>query len=156
MDKAEKLALIDRRFGEGVPHNRALGLRAVDLLPDGFVSELPYAAHLVGNPATGAVHGGVITSLIDASSGMAVFIAMPAPSRIATLDLRIDYLKPSSPDSAVRCRARCYKVTRRIAFTRAVAYCEDPDDPIATSAGTFMIFDNPAGSINPREPEGAT
>ena len=37
------------------------------------------------------------------------------------------------------CRAHCYKVTKNVAFTRAVAYVDDEADPIATSAGTFML-----------------
>ena len=35
-------------------------------------------------------------------------------------------------------RAQCYKVTRKVAFTRAIAYQDDPEDPIAHCAGTFM------------------
>ena len=66
-------------------------------------------------------------------------MAMTTPKPIATLDLRIDYLKPATPNQPVRTRAHCYKVTRSVAFTRAVAFHDDPDDPIASSAGTFMI-----------------
>jgi acyl-coenzyme A thioesterase PaaI-like protein len=58
---------------------------------------------------------------------------------IATLDLRIDYLRPAEAGRAVRCRASCYKQTRNVAFTRAVAFHDDPGDPIAHSVGTFMI-----------------
>jgi acyl-coenzyme A thioesterase PaaI-like protein len=43
-------------------------------------------------------------------------------------------------------RATCYKVTRNVAFTRAVAYHEDPADPIAHSVGTFMVSTKPGGA----------
>ncbi|MEM7670208.1 MAG: thioesterase, partial [Pseudomonadota bacterium] len=37
------------------------------------------------------------------------------------------------------CRAECYRTTRSIAFTRAVAFHDDPDDPVATASGAFII-----------------
>ena len=55
--------------------------------------ELPYDDKLVGNPDTGVMHGGAITALLDACSGAAVFAALDEWVPIATLDLRIDYLR---------------------------------------------------------------
>ena len=128
----------------GVPFNAALGLRALDFDQAAGTATLvlPYRADLVGNPATGVLHGGVVTSLVDAACGLAVLLRLARVTRIATLDLRIDYLKPATPPRDVRARAECYKLTRQIAFVRATAYHEDPADPIAAAAGTFMIFDD--------------
>jgi uncharacterized protein (TIGR00369 family) len=128
-----------RAFSEGVPHNRALGMRVVEMTPAGVVIELPYDAKLVGNPDTGTLHGGAITALLDGCSGAAVFAALTELVPIATLDLRIDYLKPAEPGKAVIGKASCYKMTRNVAFTRAVAYQDDPDNVIAHSVGTFML-----------------
>jgi len=85
------------------------------------------------------LHGGVITSMMDACCGAAVFQALSEPLPIATLDLRIDYLKPATPREAVYAQAHCYKVTRNVAFVRGVAYHDSEDDPIASAAGTFML-----------------
>ena len=68
-----------------------------------------------------------------------MFAALTEFMPIATLDLRIDYLHAADPGRAVLCRARCYKLTRNVAFTRAVAYHDKEDDPIAAAAGTFML-----------------
>ncbi len=103
------------------------------------VFQLPYDEKLVGNPDTGVLHGGAITALLDACSGASVFAALTEWSSIATLDLRIDYLRGGDPGRDITCRAHCYRVTRNVAFTRAVAYHDDEADPIATSAGTFML-----------------
>jgi uncharacterized protein (TIGR00369 family) len=139
--KADTIAAINRAFGEGVPHNHALGLTLVDYDDAGMaLMRLPWNAALVGNPETQVLHGGVITSLVDATCGAAIFMGMRPPRPIATLDLRIDYLGPAQPSEAVLCRAQCTKVTRHVAFVRAIAYHADEDDPIATAAGTFMIF----------------
>jgi uncharacterized protein (TIGR00369 family) len=128
-----------RAFVDSVPHNRALGIEVVAMEQDGAVFRLPYRDDLVGNPDTGVLHGGAITALLDACSGAAVFASLPRMMPIATLDLRIDYLRPAEPGREVHAHATCYKLTRNVAFTRAVAYHDDREDPIASSVGTFML-----------------
>ena len=136
-----------RGFVEGVPHNKALGLRVVEMTERGEATfELPYAEQLVGNPDTGVLHGGAITALLDGASGAAVFTALTEWVPIATLDLRIDYLRPAEPGKAVRATATCYKLTRNVAFTRALAYHDDPADAIASASGTFMLSTKPGTS----------
>jgi uncharacterized protein (TIGR00369 family) len=126
-------------FARAVPHNQALGIRILEVTASEAVFELPYDPRLVGNPDTGTLHGGAITALLDGCSGAAVFAALTELVPIATLDLRIDYLKPAEPGVSVIARATCYKLTRNVAFTRAVAYQGSPDDAIAHSVGTFML-----------------
>jgi uncharacterized protein (TIGR00369 family) len=126
------------RFFTAIPHSRVLGLEVVEVGVGVVVARLPYAKQLVGNPVTGVVHGGVITTLVDQTSGSAVFTATGQSEAIATLDLRIDYLSPATPGEAVLARAHCYRVTRQIAFVRCAVYHRDPEDPIATSVSTFM------------------
>jgi uncharacterized protein (TIGR00369 family) len=132
-----------RRLGAAftlvVPHNAALGLRVIDVTDTEVIVELPYDAKLIGNPETGTLHGGAITALLDSCSGRAVFAALTERVPYATLDLRIDYLKPAEPGKSVIARATCYKLTRNVAFTRAVAYQDSPDNAIAHSVGTFML-----------------
>lgn len=130
-----------RRFD--VPHDRALGIELVEMTETHALVRLPYDAKLVGNPDTGVLHGGAITALLDTSSGMSVFAALTNWVPIATLDLRIDYLRPAEPGRDVFAKASCYKVTNNVAFTRSVAYHDREDDPIASSAGTFMLSTKP-------------
>lgn len=115
-------------------------------VPGKVTFDLPYREDLVADPVSGTIHGGVITTLLDATCGQAVLTALRQVRRIATLDLRIDYLRPAKAGATVRCVAECYRVTRQVAFTRAVAHDGDPDDPLATSAGTFMVFDDTESS----------
>jgi uncharacterized protein (TIGR00369 family) len=125
-----------------VPHARALGLSVVDAKPGEAWMRVAYADHLVGNSATGVIHGGVITTLLDNCAGVAVMTALSELKSIATLDLRIDYMKPATPQLDVIGYCRCYKVTRNVAFVHGSAYHSDPDDPIATTAMTFMLGAN--------------
>lgn len=134
-----------RGFTEGIPHNKALGMELLELERGEAKFRLPYDAKLVGNPDTGVLHGGAITALLDAASGASVFAALTDWVPIATLDLRIDYLRAAEPGRDVVCHATCYKRTRNVAFTRAIAYHDDPADPIASSVGTFMLSTKPGG-----------
>ena len=137
--RIDKLAQLVRGFAASVPHNRALGLEMLDIDVGRARMRLPYSEKLVGNPETGVLHGGAITALLDACAGAAVFMALEQPMPIATLDLRIDYLKPALPRLDVIADIECYKRTNTVAFVRGVAYHDDRDDPIAAAAGSFML-----------------
>jgi uncharacterized protein (TIGR00369 family) len=138
-DRDELKLKLTRVFSRSVPHNLALGIRILDVTESEVTYELPYDPKLVGNPDTGTLHGGAITALLDGCSGAAVFVALTELVPIATLDLRIDYLKPAEPGKSVIGKATCYNLTRNVAFTRAVAYQDDPENVIAHSVGTFML-----------------
>lgn len=90
------------------------------------------------------VHGGVITTLLDNAGGTAVIVALEELRSIATLDLRIDYMRPATPGRDIVGYCHCYKVTRNVAFVRGVAYHDRPEDPIATMVATFMLGANRA------------
>lgn len=154
--KLAKLAKLDAAFAKAIPFNAWLGLEAVGREDDAVTLRLPHDPKLIGNPVTGVLHGGVITAAMDAASGAAVFLALRTPRRIATLDLRIDYLRASEPRRDVYCYARCYRVTEQVAFTRGVAFhlaeggsADDPDArvAIANTVGTFMVFGDAEGSV---------
>ena len=114
-----------------------------------MVLRIPYRAELVGEPDTGVLAGGVVTTLLDMACGWASLAALKVPTSIATLDLRIDYMRPAEPGRDLLATAHCYKLTRSIAFVRAVAYDQDPSDPVAAAQAAFMLDSNagrPAGA----------
>src|SRR5262245_50798202 len=88
---------LTKGFVDHIPHNKALGMKALELRRAEALFLLPYDAKLVGNPDTGVLHGGAITAFIDACCGAAVFAALSDWAPIATLDLRIDYLRGGDP-----------------------------------------------------------
>lgn len=148
----EPLSTLDtvRRFiFEPVPHHRALGLELLACSPEGVTVRLPYRPDLVGDPVSGVLHGGVITTLLDTTCGCAAFARLPTPRRVATLDLRIDYMRPAQAGHDVIAVAQCYRLTKQIAFVRAIAHDGDPDKPVASTAGTFAIFEGPSKAKMP-------
>lgn len=142
LKKAEEM--IKTVLIEHVPHAKAIKMEVLKIEPAKAWLTIPYQEKLIGNPDTGVIHGGVITSLLDNASGIATQMALPERQSIATLDLRIDYMKPATPGKDLVGYAHCYKVTKNIGFVRATAYHTDPEDPIATSVGTFMLAANRA------------
>ncbi|WP_036666024.1 PaaI family thioesterase [Paludibacterium yongneupense] len=132
------------RLFVSLPHSLALGLSYLGCDAERRVTlRVDWREDLVGNPVTGVIHGGVITSLVDTSSATAVAAQLDRAEAIATLDLRIDYLKAAQPGRAIFCRAECYRLAHQVAFTRAVCFHDTPDDPIAHGVATFMRESSP-------------
>ncbi|MEO0819257.1 MAG: PaaI family thioesterase [Pseudomonadota bacterium] len=124
----------------GLPFSAALGMRLHFARDSISVLSVPYDAKLVGDPCTGVMHGGVVTALLDTACGSAVMAAPVRLKSTATLDLRIDYMRPARPERRVVARAECYRLTRSIGFVRALAYHDDqPQDPIASAAAAFIL-----------------
>jgi len=128
----------------GLPFGREIGMRLHSAEGGVAVVSVPYDARLVGDPETGVLHGGVITALLDTACGWSVMAAPVKLLSTATLDLRIDYMRPATAGETVFARAECYRLTRSIAFARAVAYHGDPEDPVATAQGAFILDRAPA------------
>lgn len=121
------------------PQARALGIDLARLEPGRCWGKVPYKPEFVGDPDTGVIAGGVLTTFLDQIAGAAVMAAMEKPGIIATIDLRIDYMRPAKPGLDVLAEAHCYKIGRNVAFVRAVAFDESAEDPIANAVGAFML-----------------
>ena len=128
-----------RQFMESLPYARALQMK-VDELGQGVARvSMPWADHLVGDPRSGVIHGGVVSALMDTCCGAAVLGHPTVKSGTATLDLRIDYMRAAKPGQRLRAWAECYHVTRSVAFVRAITTDEDEGNPVATATGAFTI-----------------
>ena len=135
----EKQAAIARQFMQAIPHSRHLGMEMVRLGAGTAELTMPYAEHLIGDPETGVIHGGVVSALMDTCCGAAVMSHPQAGAGTATIDLRIDYMRPATPGQAITAVAECYHVTRSVAFVRATTYDGDRERPVATAAGAFTV-----------------
>ena len=122
-----------------VPYAVRLGIRTVELGPGTVTLRLPYRDELVGDPTRGVVFGGVVTGLLDHGAGLATACALEELTAIATVDLRIDYLRAAEAGRDLYGRMECYKVTRDIAFVRGLAWEVNPADPFATCHATMMV-----------------
>ena len=126
-------------FLRGLPHFEILKLELIAMDVGYCQMRLPYQQDFVGDPQTGWVHGGVVTTLLDSVGGLAVFASLQRMQPVATLDLRIDYLKPATPQSHLLAEARVETMTRTVAFVSGVAYQDTPESPIARATASFVL-----------------
>jgi len=122
-----------------VPHIRELGVQLLRLERGLCELGMPWREELIGNPETGGLHGGAVTTLIDSACGLCVLAAMDDPGPIATLDLRIDYLRRGDPPRGLVAEAVCYHMTRHIAFVRSSASHSTGEPPVATAQASFIV-----------------
>ena len=125
------------RFLDTLNQARELGLSVTDAGDGHLTLCLPYSDRIIGNPDTGVIHGGAITTLMDTASGSVILCALDEFELCPTLDLRVDYMRPAEPRKPVYARAEAYRITRNIIFTRCEAY-QDGGETVANCVATFM------------------
>lgn len=122
-------------------HNSLLQITHRASGPDWVELELPWSERLVGDVESGVLASGPIVAMMDMATSLAIWVKRGQFHPQATLDLRVDYLRPAKPHQPVIGRGECYRITRNIAFIRGQAHDGDADDPIAHVAGTYMFLD---------------
>ncbi|MEM7335294.1 MAG: thioesterase family protein [Chloroflexota bacterium] len=138
------------RFGleEFIPFNKVLGLKLASAEPIKATFEM--RPELVGNPALAVLHGGVISAVIDAVGGIAIIqhlllrddgLSLDEKrkqfTRVGTIDLRIDYLKPGR-GTQFYTTAKLLKAGRTIMVVRMDLYNQD-DLLIAAGTGSYIV-----------------
>lgn len=122
-------------------HNGLVGLEYHGHGPDWCELQLPYREDLVGDAATGILASGPIITMMDMATSISIWLKAGKFRPQATLDLRVDYLRPAEPGRTVIGHGECYKITQSIAFIRGEAHDGDPARPIAHVAGTYIFTD---------------
>ena len=128
-------------FVRNVGHGGAIGIGYHDHGADWAELSLPYSEELVGVAESGVLASGPIISLMDMATSLSIWIRLGRFRHQATLDLRVDYLRPARPGQTIIGRGECYGVTKSIGFVRGLAHDGDPSDPVAHVSGTFMFTD---------------
>lgn len=126
------------RFNRMIPHNQAIGLQVADVAGERIRTTLAYRADFLGDPEAGLWHTAIGTTAADSTCGLAVFLAIPGLESVATIDLRMDYLRPAVAGRALEIEARCYHVTQCVAFAEATLHQGDRARPTARCTAAFM------------------
>jgi uncharacterized protein (TIGR00369 family) len=128
-----------RFFEELIPFNKYLGIKIAEAR-EGFVRlEVPFRPELIGDAARPALHGGVISAVIDACGGFAVWTQLSIEDRVSTIDLRVDYLSPGAPELLI-VEGTVVRVGNRVGVTDM--RCFQPSDPkrtVATGKGVYNV-----------------
>lgn len=135
----ERLARISRSFNAVVPLVQTMGMELLEIGEGRGRTRLPWDDRWLGDTERGLVAGGVLTVLLDATCGLAAFMALREPSPVATLDLRIDHLRAAVQGRELFATAETVRRTRQILFVRGTVDQGDPAAPIAAATATFAI-----------------
>lgn len=82
-----------------IPFHRANDVTVLAASADHARVRWPFDESLVGNPEVGAVHGGVISALVDLTGAAPHVVAVEGYT--PTVDLRVDYLTHAGGDDLV-------------------------------------------------------
>ena len=138
MTEDDPRARLARQFIEAIPHARALGMELAAIGGGRATITMPWDERLVGDPATGVIHGGAVSALMDTCGGAAVMAHESQPVATATIDLRIDYMRAATPGQRITAEAECHHVTRSVAFVRATAR-DEGKGIVAQATGAFTL-----------------
>lgn len=101
--------------------------------------EIPFRQELIGNPELPALHGGVISALLDTCGGAAVWSQLGKGDRVSTVDLRVDYLRPGRTDTLIGV-GHVMRLGNRVGVAELRAYHPGCDDePVAVGTGVYNV-----------------
>jgi uncharacterized protein (TIGR00369 family) len=133
---------------EQVPFGRWLGLELTGIEDDRVHMRFEMRDELVGNPARSALHGGVISSVLDTVGGFAALLGYLTRASeqshdaeispwLSTIDLRTDYLRPGV-GTHFAAFAFPLRVGNRLVVTRMELHGES-GYLIAVGTGTYVL-----------------
>ena len=146
----EFVAGVKEIFETRIVFNTVLGLKITSVKPGKVVARINMKHELIGHYSYNRIHGGVISAGLDAMGGLAVMTAIgarhmdePVPkrlerfSKLGTIDLRIDYLRPGISDH-FELRAEVMRLGSRVASTR-MEFLGADGKLLSTGAGAYIV-----------------
>ncbi len=145
-----KLDMLKEIVEEKVPLNKLMGIKLEAFNHEGIRLKLSMKDILIGNYAQGILHGGVISTVLDVAGTVTAWSGILmnpnnrsedeiafAISRIGTIDLRIDYLRPGRGNHFLA-SGTILRIGKKIAVTRMQLH-NDQEILIAVGTGTHTV-----------------
>jgi uncharacterized protein (TIGR00369 family) len=146
----EFVSVINEVFSKKLPFNKVLGLRVQSISPDCVKTSFEMRHKLMGNYNRGTLHGGVISSVIDVTGGLAAVhctqekmrsktleAELERSNRISTIDLRVDFLRPGLGNRFI-VTANILRRGSKVVVTRIELH-NDQNDLIAVGTGSYLV-----------------
>ena len=116
--------------------NEYIGIRVVERHDDGVTIECPIREELMNG--AGVVHGGVAATVADTAMGIALSRHLERKYNIATIEMKINYLRPIARGTMVA-RARIIKAGKRVCVGRVDVF-DGETNAIAVALVTYAIL----------------
>ena len=146
----ELLTFLKELYENDLPFNRLIGLKIKSISLEKVKTQFTMHTNLIGNPVQNTLHGGVISSVLDATGGLVAsagiiqrMSAEPAAavlnqfSKVGTIDLRVDYLRPGR-GATFTAKANIMRSGRKVAVTR-MSLSNEENLLIAVGTGTYLV-----------------
>jgi uncharacterized protein (TIGR00369 family) len=146
----EFIKSLTKFFEQRITFNQVLGLKITSLAPERVTARIAMRPELIGSAAHQRIHGGVIASGLDSMGGLAIMAALGARhmdepplqrmrhfAKLATIDLRVDYLRPGT-GSVFDLRAEVLRLGSRVASTRMEFLGED-GKLLSTGTAAYIV-----------------
>jgi len=144
------LQILRDLYERKIPFNKVLGLQIESLKTEDVRVKFEMKAEFIGNYVQGILHGGVISAVLDTTGGLTATLGVIEKmaghsieetgkklTRIGTIDLRIDYLRPGQGDYFIA-TGSIMRAGRRVSVTRMELY-NDQNLLIAVGTGTYIV-----------------
>jgi uncharacterized protein (TIGR00369 family) len=148
-NREEFISVINEVF-EKIPFNKIVGIKVESISAESVKTTFKMRNELMGNYKMGMLHGGVITSAIDVTGGLAAVISIQKKMsgetleekiersfRMSTVDLRVDFLRPGVGKWFV-VTAYALRSGNKIAVTRIELH-NDQNELIAVGTGSYFF-----------------
>ena len=142
--------LLKEVIEERIPFNRVLGLSVESFEMDQIQIRIGMRPELVGNFLRGNLHGGVISSILDVVGGMVAWLGVMKKmkdcpleemterfSRVGTIDLRVDYLRPGLGDFFIG-TGSIIRAGNKVTVVRMELH-NNEEQMIAVGTGTYTV-----------------
>jgi uncharacterized protein (TIGR00369 family) len=121
-----------------IPYASFLGLTAA-MRGDELITTLRYGAHLIGNPALPALHGGTLGALLESAAVFELLFRSETVVLPKTITLTVDYLRSGAPVDT-HARGVVTRQGRRVTNVRIEAWQADRARPVATAHAVFLVM----------------
>ena len=129
-------------MADQVPFNRLLGIQGESASAGACVLVLPVRPEFLGDFRRPALHGGVVSALIDTAGGVAAWSTLGPEESVSTVDLTVDFLEPAGLAAPLRAAAQLVRKGNRVCHVR-VAVTQD-GKLVAEGRGVYNIHKRPA------------
>lgn len=127
-------------YEEAVPVHRFFGVKVLELEP-GFCKLLfPFRPEVIGDIRANRWHGGLIATALDSVGGAAALTMITSVAdKVATIDLRVDYLRGTTPTDLV-VQGKVIRSGNRIIACDMEAWQEDEQKLVSTGRAMFSVY----------------
>ncbi|MEM7370465.1 MAG: PaaI family thioesterase [Bacteroidota bacterium] len=123
-----------------IPLHRFLGVKMLDIEPGYCKMLFPFREEVIGDFRGRRWHGGIIATALDSVGGAAAMTTLTTPQdKLATIDLRIDYIRGTAPKELVVI-GKLVRSGNRIIAVDMEAWQEEEQKLVAQGRGMFSVY----------------